>query len=112
MATGCHSLSMAATMNPTTTTDTIVVRRAVRADDADLARLAALDSALPLNGPIVLAESDGVPLAALDLDAGRVVADPFTATSAHVALLRTHACSLRVRRPRARRRRLRGAIPA
>jgi hypothetical protein len=80
------------------TTDTIVVRRAVKADSTDLERLAVLDSARPLTGATLVAESDGVLRAALSLDDGRTIADPFIATQAHVALLRTHAATLRVRR--------------
>jgi hypothetical protein len=78
-----------------TTTDTIVVRRAVAADDLDLGRLAALDSQRALRGDVLVAESDGRLRAALSLGDGRVVADPFAATTGHVALLRARADSLR-----------------
>ena len=79
---------------PATATDTIVIRRAVKADGPDLERLAALDSARPLTGAVLVAESDGVLQAARGLDDARTIADPFTPTAAHVALLRTHAASL------------------
>lgn len=97
MGIGAHTPSMSAAAFPATT-DTIVVRRAVRADSTDLERLSVLDSARPLTGAILIAESDGVLRAALSLDDGRLVADPFTATAPHTALLRTHAATLRVHR--------------
>jgi hypothetical protein len=87
-------------------------------DDAPaLARLAALDSQRPLVGPVLLAEIDGEPWAAIALETGRVVADPFRPTAALVALLRSRAAQLAVAqevaaRPRADRglaRRRRGA---
>lgn len=66
-----------------------------RADDAPaLARLAALDSQrLPL-GPLLIAEVDGEPWAAIALETGRVIADPFRPTAALVALLRGRAAQL------------------
>jgi hypothetical protein len=58
-------------------------------DDADvLRRLAALDSARPLHGRVLLAESDGVPVAALSLEVGAVTADPFQYTADAVHMLR------------------------
>src|SRR5436853_484010 len=50
--------------------------------DADnLVRLAALDSAQPLTGDVLLAEARGRPVAALSLVDGRAVADPFEPTA-------------------------------
>jgi hypothetical protein len=61
------------------------------ADESTLRHLAALDSARPLKGHALLAEVDGRAIAALDLDDGRVVADPFVRTAAAVEMLRMRA---------------------
>jgi hypothetical protein len=64
-------------------------------DDAQaLARLATLDSARPLAGPVLLAEVGGELWAALSLADGAVVADPFHPTSALVELLNARARQL------------------
>jgi hypothetical protein len=65
----------------------ITVRRSSPADAVDLARLAELDSARPLRGPALIAESGKRMLAALPLGEGRPVADPFEPTAELVALL-------------------------
>lgn len=65
----------------------ITVRRSRPDDQAQLARLAALDSARPLRGPALVAESGERMLAALPLDGGRPVANPFERTAELVALL-------------------------
>ncbi len=65
----------------------ITVRRSSPADAVELARLAALDSARPLRGPALIAESGQRMLAALPLGEGRPVADPFEPTAELVALL-------------------------
>ena len=75
------------------------------ADAAALERLAGRDSAAPLTGAVLAAEADGELLAAISLDDGRVIADPFAHTAALVDLLRTRAAQLSVddgggRRPR------------
>jgi hypothetical protein len=67
------------------------VRRATSADDAALVRLAALDSQPPLAGRVLLAEQHDEPIAALSIDDGRWVADPFRPTAAAVAALRVRA---------------------
>jgi hypothetical protein len=78
-----------------TANDTIVIRRAGAADARVLTRLAALDSApVPGDGSL-LAEVDGVAVAALDPRDGRVVADPFARTADLVALLELRAGRLR-----------------
>ena len=61
--------------------DTYVIRLAGDADEAALERLAQLDSAAPLEHPILVGEIDGRVAAALDLDAGRAIADPFARTA-------------------------------
>jgi hypothetical protein len=59
-------------------TDRPLKIRMAKSDDAGaLRRLAELDSARPLAGRVLLAELDGVPVAAVSLGAGAVTADPF-----------------------------------
>jgi len=72
----------------TSTTDTITIRPAAAGDAAALRRLAALDSAEVLAGPALLAEVGGTAAAAIALDDGAVVADPFRLTADLVDLLR------------------------
>jgi hypothetical protein len=69
----------------------VLLRTARADDDADLIRLAALDSARPLAGPALVAEQDDAIAAALCLSTGRTVADPFVASLHLVELLRRHA---------------------
>jgi predicted methyltransferase MtxX (methanogen marker protein 4) len=60
-------------------------------DRADLPALpdrAELDFAEPLTGEVLVAVADGHLLAALGVDDGRVISDPFRRTSAAVELLR------------------------
>jgi hypothetical protein len=73
----------------------ISIRRAVPADESQLARLAALDSARPPRGPALVAEADSRMLAALPLGSGRPIADPFEPTAEAVALLQLRAEQLR-----------------
>lgn len=68
-----------------------------RAQDADmplLHDLAELDSRKPLEGPVLVALVEGRVWAALGLDDGRVVADPFLSTAPAVELLRLRARQL------------------
>lgn len=87
---------------PTITFQPTSARITVRvADDGDasaLVRLAALDSAPVPDRPTLVAEIDGEPVAALPLNAGRAVADPFRRTSAAVEMLELRAAQLRGRR--------------
>ena len=71
-----------------------VIRLAGDADDEALRRLAALDSAAPLEHPILIGEIDGRAAAALDLDAKRAVADPFVPTATLLIQLRMRASAL------------------
>jgi hypothetical protein len=64
----------------------VELRPARADDDAIVARLAELDEALPLEGPVLLALVGGRAVAAIALDDERVVADPFV-PSAHAASL-------------------------
>jgi hypothetical protein len=80
-----------------------VVLRLAGSDDTHLVeRLAALDAASPLGGRVLLALIDDEAVAALSLVDGRVVANPFVATSEAVALLRLRAEHLSGARARRR----------
>ena len=76
------------------TTSALTVRQATEADDETLAILAQLDEAAPLHGRALLAELDSRPVAALSLEDGRTVADPFVASAGAVSLLRLRAGQL------------------
>ncbi len=81
----------------------VVVRPARPVDAADLRRLAALDSARPLTGDVLLAVSGGEFAAAMSVDTGAVIADPFQPTAHLVELLRTAGRPEPSRRTRAPR---------
>jgi hypothetical protein len=69
--------------------DQYVTIRVATPDDARTLRcLAELDSAPRLTGRVLIAEADGVPLAALSLETGAVAADPFRHTAHLVRMLR------------------------
>ena len=75
------------------------LREATADDDAQLFHLARLDSrGRPPAGRLIVAEDDGELVAALSLDDGDAIADPFRPTAAVVALMRLRANQ--VRRPR------------
>jgi len=63
-------------------------------DERALGRLARRDTAAPLEGTIMAAEIEDEPLAAICLETGRVVADPFSHTAGLVDLLRARAAQL------------------
>ena len=65
----------------------ITIRNAGDADRRALEMLAGLDSTSVRRGAHLLAEASGVPVAALPIAGGRVMADPFRHTSTAVALL-------------------------
>lgn len=77
--------------------DAVVIRPAGDADLTALHDLAELDSAQPLTGPVLVALVGDDPWAALGLDDGRVIADPFRRSGAAVELLRLRAAQLRAR---------------
>jgi hypothetical protein len=81
----------------------LTVRPAVSADHAAIERLAALDSASPPRGSVLVAEADSRMLAALPLGSGRPIADPFEPTAEAVALLELRAAQLSGRREASRR---------
>ncbi len=83
-----------------TPTDTIIIRRAGAADARVLHRLGALDSAAAPGPDSLIAERDGVAVAALDLADGHVVADPFERSADLVELLRVRAHRVRGAAPR------------
>ena len=69
----------------------ISIRRASERDRRAVERLAALDSAHEPVGSVVLAEVDGEPWAALSLEDGHGVADPFRRSGSVLDLLRARA---------------------
>ncbi len=76
------------------TSTSLTVRLADQRDAGTLSRLAQLDEDAPLHGSALLAEQDGRPVAALSLDDGRAVADPFIASAGAVSLLRLRAAQM------------------
>ena len=72
-----------------------LIRFATRHDSDWLRDLAELDSRKPLDGRVLVADLDGTPAAALSLDDGRVIADPFQRTDHLVANLRMRAGAIR-----------------
>lgn len=85
----------------------LTIRPAYPDDTEALWRLAALDSSTVPAGDMLIGELDGVLAAALSIDNGRVIADPFRATEALVQLLVRRAQQLCGEPPRTRRRVLR-----
>jgi hypothetical protein len=75
----------------TASSSSISLRRAVSSDAANLDRLAQLDSKRLPAGTHLVAERDGVLIAALAQPSGVTVADPFVASADAVALLRQWA---------------------
>ena len=73
----------------------VVIRRSRSNEAGALAELALLDDAEMPAGPALVAEVDGSIRAALPLDGGRVIADPFRRTADLVALLEARAAQLR-----------------
>ena len=80
----------------------IEIRLAAERDEAALRRLAALDGSELRQGGWLLALADGALTAALRLDDGTVLADPFARTTAVRHLLQTWATQLTGRRRRRR----------
>ena len=69
----------------------VTIRPATATDDLAVRRLSALDSAFPPTGDVLLAEVGDELWAALSLDTGHAVADPFRASGDLVELLRFRA---------------------
>ena len=75
--------------------------RTFQANDIDgIRRLAELDSKRMPTGPVLVAEVGGDLVAALSLDGGAVLADPFKPTESVVEVLRLRAPRLKPRRRR------------
>jgi hypothetical protein len=66
----------------------ITIRKSSDADALVLRELAELDSAPPIEGPVLVAVQDDRAVAAISLDGRREIADPFVRTREVVALLR------------------------
>jgi hypothetical protein len=77
----------------------LTIRRAAAADEFAVRRLSALDSAFPPTGDVLLAEVDDELWAALSIDTGHAVADPFRASGDLVELLRFRAERLSAEQP-------------
>jgi hypothetical protein len=73
----------------------IVIRRLGAADAGALERVAGRDSATVPEGDLIGAEFDGRLIAALSLQTGQLVADPFSPTAAAALLLRRRAERMR-----------------
>ena len=78
-------------MSSMSPTNSLTIRHANGADAAVLARLAALDSSRVPNGELLLAELDNAVVAALSIDTGAAIADPFEHTASVVDSLRVQA---------------------
>ena len=72
----------------------VEMRRATPGDERAVRRLAQLDEMTPPQGDVLLAEVDGRLVAALPIEGGRAVADPFTPTQEIVELLVLRAAAL------------------
>lgn len=66
----------------------VTIRQATTADELALRRLAALDDSATLHGEVLLAEEAGEVRAALSMESGRAVANPFAPTAELVEMLR------------------------
>jgi hypothetical protein len=89
----------------------IAIRRAHDGDVPLLYDLAEVDSAKPLDGPVLVAVVDGRIWAALALEDERVIADPFLPTAPAVELLRLRGAQLRAADGRPQRGRLPRWVP-
>jgi hypothetical protein len=77
------------------TAPTVVIRAARGSDGPVLRRLAALDSRDVPTGDVLIAEADDEVVAALSVDTGERIADPFRRTADVVDLLEYRARRLR-----------------
>ena len=92
--------------------ESITLRYAFPDDDAQVGRLASLDSASVPEAPLLVAEVGGELRAAISLHDGSVIADPFHPTLALIALLRERGQQLTGIRVSRRWRALRSASVA
>lgn len=72
----------------------IAIRRATERDAPGLRELAVIDSAAALSGAALVAVVEGRIWAALEIDGGRAIADPFVPSAAAVELLRVRCAQL------------------
>jgi hypothetical protein len=82
-----------------TSTASLTIRHANATDEADLTRLAALDSSRVPSGELLVAQLDGDLVAALSVDTGAFIADPFEHTAAILASMRAQVRESRSPRP-------------
>ena len=75
----------------TTSTESVLMRRASAEDSARIRTLALLDNKRVPAGPFLVAEAGGEIVAARSLSTGTVIADPFRLTSDIVAMLQLRA---------------------
>jgi hypothetical protein len=73
------------------TDNALTIRHADASDAGALVRLAALDSAFPPTGDVLLAEVGDELWAAVELDSGTAIADPFRPSGDVVDLLKLRA---------------------
>jgi hypothetical protein len=78
---------------------TVLVRAASPDDRGALAELAVLDDATVPPGRLLVAEVDGHVVAALGLESGTPLADPFRPAAEAIELLQLRAAQLRAARP-------------
>lgn len=82
-----------------TSTASLTIRHATASDEADLTRLAALDSSRLPSGELLVAALDDRLVAALSIDTGAAIADPFEHTAAIVDSMRAQIRETRAPRP-------------
>lgn len=82
----------------------LTIRSAGANDEAALRRLADLDSTRVPDGPVLIAELDGEPIAAISVLSGESFADPFTPTLELRRLLELRASQLHLSTDEPRRR--------
>jgi hypothetical protein len=85
-------------------TASFTIRMAYPDDRAAVHRLATLDARPVPPGPVLVAEVDGELWAAVPLDGGEAIADPFHPSGPLVALLRARVAQLTAPAPSRRRR--------
>jgi hypothetical protein len=73
----------------------ISIRPAGESDRAALLLLSVLDGGDPLSGDVLIAHVDDEPQAAIEVDSGATIADPFRATDHLVELLGLRAATVR-----------------
>src|SRR4051812_16191404 len=88
-------------MSALTTAPSVLIRAARGSDGAALRELAELDSSHVPAGDLLVAESGGEVIAALALNGGERIADPFRPTADVIALLELRAAGAKPARLRA-----------